>query len=165
MEPASSSTVGHAAPNSMTKSRAGAGASYMSTPTIASPSPECSPSFAVKSGNSSRQGTQLGPQKFTITGRPRSDARSNAAPSSVVPTIAGTGWPREIGLSGDPDGAGPDMAGRSRTRARVAIAAATSPTTTSRRCRSSWSAVTGLPYLTVSVPFIASMGWIEQMKT
>jgi hypothetical protein len=34
---------------------------------------------------------QDGPQKLTTTGRPRSDARSNGSPSSVVPAIGGAG--------------------------------------------------------------------------
>src|SRR5580765_2786614 len=80
--------------------RARSGGSAMRMPTTTSPSAACWASFALNSGNSDRQGTQVGPQKFTMTGRPRRAARSNATPSSVVPTISGAGWPLAIvGLS------------------------------------------------------------------
>src|SRR6185369_12552487 len=91
-----SSTVGHVAAYWAMKSRAGGAESNMSTPTIARPSAACWFSLAMKSGNSSRQGTQLGPQKLTRTGLPRREARSNAVPSSVVPMIAGAGEPVAI---------------------------------------------------------------------
>jgi len=58
----------------------------------------------LKSGNSFRHGTQLGPQKLTTTGRPRRLARSSAAPSIVVPAIGGAVVPRLIPVA--PEGAG-----------------------------------------------------------
>ena len=66
------------------------------TPTIASPSAACSASFVSNSGNSSRQGTQLGPQKFTITGRPRSEARSKPRRRGPCRRSPVPGWPRAI---------------------------------------------------------------------
>src|SRR5262245_7716833 len=65
----------------------------MRTPTTTRPSAACSSSFAFSNGNSVRQGTQFGPQKLTMTGRPRRSARSNGSPSRVVPVISGTGSP------------------------------------------------------------------------
>src|SRR2546426_2207398 len=114
----------------------------MSTPMTASPSAACCSSLLRSSGNSVRHGTQPGPQKLTTTGRPRSDARSNACPSSVVPTIGGAGWPRPS--SGGSLAPGDGMSFASWTRATVATRAATSPMTMYRRRRSSCSAVMGL---------------------
>jgi cell division protein FtsB len=122
-----SSTVGQVAPNSAMKSRAGAGGSNISTPTIARPVPACSANFSLNSGNSSRHGTQLGPQKLRSTGRPRRSAMSNGTPSSVVPVTGGAAWPRAIGF-----GAGSIIA-RNWTRANVATAATRSPSRMSRR--------------------------------
>jgi len=43
-----------------------------------------------------------GPQKMTTTGRPRSEARSNGWPSSVVPTMGGAGSPTAAWPSAEP---------------------------------------------------------------
>src|SRR6476660_6282944 len=90
-----SMTVGHVAPYWLTKSRAGSGGSSVSTPTTVRPSAACWASLASSSGNSSRQGTHDGPQKLMRTGLPAKPARSNGAPSRVVPASAGAGSPIE----------------------------------------------------------------------
>ena len=134
----------------------------MRTPTIANPSAAWSARSVLNNGNSSRHGTQLGPQKFTMTGRPRSEASENEAPSRVRPVKAGTGWPFAIG--GGSVASAWSMAARNWTSANVAIAATTRPRRMSRRRRSSSIAVTAA-YWTLSVPVIWSIGWIEQMNT
>jgi hypothetical protein len=108
---------------------------------------------------------QLGPQKLTITGRPRSDARSNVAPSRVVPWIGGAGRPRP---KPEPT---VDSEARShaapRTMARVAMAARPTATRIGRRRGSMRRTVADLPaegYWTVSVPVMSGIGWILQMK-
>src|SRR4051812_34601901 len=140
IDPLWSSTVGHVAPYWATKSRADAGESYIRTPRIARPSDPCCASLSRNSGNSSRQGMHVGPQKLTITGRPRSDARSIRGPSRDVPLKVGAGWPRAIPIAGDVVGARAAPID-SAIRASVATSATASPRITGRRRRSSASCV------------------------
>src|SRR3990170_2016183 len=134
-----SSIVGQVAPWSAMKSRAGAGGSNIRMPTIARPSAACSSSLARKSGNSSRQGTQEGPQKLTMTGRPRRSASERASPSRVVPANAGAGRPSATGLPG-PD---PCVNRTMATITAVAIRARTRATRIGRRRESNLRAVRG----------------------
>src|SRR5205823_4344460 len=61
-------------------------------PTVATPAAPWAARPWLKSGNSSRDGTHLGPQKLTITGRPPTHARSIAAPSSGAPRDRAAAW-------------------------------------------------------------------------
>src|ERR1700690_252782 len=96
--PSGSVTVGQSAFSLATKDRAGAASSLKSTPTTLSPSAAWRVSAAARMGNSSRHGPHQDAQKLTRTGDPRSAARSNGAPSSVVPASAGAASP----MSGEP---------------------------------------------------------------
>ena len=104
---------------------------------------------------------QLGPQKLTMAGRPRSDARSNGVPSSVLPTIAGAGCPRPR-----PDATvpfWPASHAAATVIATVAVRARPRATRIGRRRGSMWTGVTGA-YLTVRVPVMFGIGWTLQMK-
>ena len=63
-----------------TKSRAGSSGSSVRTPTTVSPSAACSASFASRSGNSSRHGTQLGPPEVDDDGPARAGSRGRTPP-------------------------------------------------------------------------------------
>src|SRR5262245_28155110 len=110
-------------------SLARSGGSPMRTPITTRSSGPCSSSFCFRSGNSSRHGTHVGPQKLTTTGRPRRSSRSNGSPSSVVPVIPGAGSP--FAIRSDP------VVGRvtatMTTTVRVATSAAARATTIGRR--------------------------------
>src|SRR3990172_3396344 len=121
------------------KSRAGAGGSNIRIPTIARSSAACSSSLARKSGNSSRHGTHEGPQKLTMTGRPRRSARESASPSRVIPANAGAGRPSATGLPGADPCANRTMA----MITAVAIRARTRATSIGRRRESILRAVRG----------------------
>src|SRR6476620_4827088 len=112
-------TVGQSPPYLPTKSRAGSTGSSVSTPSTVNLSAACSACLASSKGNSSRQGTQLGPQKLTTTGLPRRLARSNAAPSRVAPAMAGAGCPTATRSSVPP---APE---RTSTRIPAVVATAT----------------------------------------
>src|SRR5690349_14850735 len=127
-----SSIVAQVAPSSVTNWRARSTGSSVRTPTTTRPSAACCSSFAFSSGNSVRHGTQLGPQKLTTTGWPRSCSRRNGVPSSVVPAISGAGLPFWMGPA-------PDVAGftawTSTTIATVAMTAISSAIRMGRRDR------------------------------
>ena len=144
-------TVGQLAAWLATNSRAAASSSFgQSTPTMANPSAPYFSSASTNSGNSARQGTHHEAQKLTMTGRPRSEARSNAAPSRVVPVNLGAARPA------------PAPAGSGVPQGRAALSWAQPATTTIRRVSRStaerrgprtgrWN-VSDDPYLTVSSP-------------
>src|SRR5262249_51651696 len=124
-----STTVGQVAPYCATNDRAGSTGSSVRTPTIERPSAACSASLASISGNSSRQGTQLGPQKLMSTGLPARLVRSKGRPSSVVPARGGTSLPTSAlpasPLGADPPGPPPGRVAWTSTTTTSVVAIAT----------------------------------------
>ena len=122
MAPSGSATVGQAAPV-VVEERAGRARARPCTGRRASTSPSVGPSvasFSVNRGNSSRHGTHHDAQKLTMTGLPRSAARSTARPSRAVPVIAGRGL-ADAGLGARPRRR--SAASRRRRRGRASRAA------------------------------------------